>query len=101
MHGDDLAFWLMTILARGRDAHPYNVGSDQAISIADLATMIGGRMAPPKPVVIWGRMTDLAGRPRYVPDIGRARAELGLALTVGLDEAIHRTIAARGAGAGY
>ena len=90
----DLAHWLVTLLARGRAGQAYNVGSDEAISIADLAHLVRDLLAPDKPVRILGQGRDATGRNRYLPDIGKARAELGLAVTVALAEAIRRTGAA-------
>ena len=40
MYADDLVIWLMTILEKGATGVPYNVGSDEAISILDLAQMV-------------------------------------------------------------
>lgn len=88
MYGADLAHWLLTLLDQGKPAHPYNVGSDQAISIADLAHLVGSLLAPAKPVVIERARADFNGRSRYVPDISRAREELGLGLSTNLPEAI-------------
>ncbi len=96
LHGVDLASWLWTMLARGEAGAAYNLGSDEAITIAELAERVarlGGvavhrdQNPPPSP------------RSRYVPSIARARSALGLRVTVGLDEAIARSLAwARSAG---
>jgi len=93
MYPTDLAVWLLTILAKGRSGRAYNVGSDQGVTIADLARHIGAA-AGGLPVVIAG--TPDPGKPasRYVPDIDRARLELGLTVRVGLNDAITRTLAA-------
>jgi hypothetical protein len=34
LQGGDLALWLWTILFHGRTCHPYNIGSDQEVTIA-------------------------------------------------------------------
>lgn len=91
---DDLAHWLLTLLARGQAGEIYNVGSDEVVSIAELAHRVRNLLAPDKPVLIRGRRQDGQGRNRYVPDIRKARAELGLGVTIPLDEAIRRAGAA-------
>lgn len=93
LYGGDLAVWLLTILERGRPNRAYNVGSDEAISIADLAQRVADHVAPGAPVRIAGRRADYAGRLRYVPSIERAKADLGLRVDTPLDEAIRRTAA--------
>ncbi len=85
LHGADLAIWLLTLLARGDSGQAYNVGSDQAISIADLARRVGQRLAPHKPVRILGQPTGL--RSYYVPNIDKAHA-LGLDVWTSLDKSI-------------
>jgi dTDP-glucose 4,6-dehydratase len=91
MHGEDLAVWLLTLLTKGRPACSYNVGSDAPITMADLATLAGMLLAPKKPIVIERARPDYAARSRYVPDISRARSELGLKVGIALEEAIMRT----------
>jgi UDP-glucuronate decarboxylase len=91
LHGEDLAIWLFTILERGKPAYPYNVGSDQAVTIANLAALVGNLISPGKPVIIENARPDYAGRSRYIPDISRAREELGLNVRITLEEAIMRT----------
>ncbi|MGF0236723.1 NAD-dependent epimerase/dehydratase family protein [Rhodococcus sp. IEGM1300] len=86
LYGADLAVWLLTLLVRGESCVAYNVGSDQAISIADLARRVVARIAPQKSVQILG-CSDDAGRSFYVPDISRAK-ELGLDVWTSLDASI-------------
>jgi dTDP-glucose 4,6-dehydratase len=90
LHGEDLAEWLWTILLRGVHGRPYNVGSDEAISIADLAFRIRDLLAPGAEVRI-ALEPGQGAPPRYVPSIERARLELGLAPRLGLDQAILQT----------
>ena len=87
----DLAHWLFTLLELGRPGQAYNVGSDEVISIADLAHLVRDILAPYKPVHILGQPDPGAARNRYVPDISKARQQLGLSVTVPLAEAISRT----------
>lgn len=90
LYAADLTLWLWTILLRGKPAHPYNVGTDQAISIAELAalvnTTLGGNgihiMQQPQPGAI---------PKRYVPSVQRAETELGLTQSVTLEQAIIKT----------
>jgi nucleoside-diphosphate-sugar epimerase len=87
----DLAIWLWTILIRGESGRAYNVGSEQAINIKDLAGLVAGIAGLPVEV----RGTAVVGEKpeRYVPSTARARAELHLQERIDLSESIHRTVA--------
>ena len=87
----DLAHWLLTLLEHGFPGQAYNVGSDEVISIADLAHLVRGILAPDKPVQILGQPAPGAARNRYVPDIRKVQQQLGLSVTVPLAEAIRQT----------
>lgn len=92
LHATDLMIWLLAILVRGRPGRAYNVGSEEAVTIAELAQRVAA-LAPAKPSVrILGTSSDRIGS-RYVPDIARAQSELGLVPRVRLDDAITRTLA--------
>jgi dTDP-glucose 4,6-dehydratase len=99
LYAADLVEWLCTILVRGTAGRAYNVGSEEAVSIRDLAERVASVAA-----AVWpdrGRpevsvlMQPEPGRPasRYVPCCERARAELALEAATSLDEAIRRTMA--------
>ncbi len=92
MHAADATVWCWHVLVRGTHLRPYNIGSDHAISIADLARTVAECMLRAPSIAIAARPN---GTPptRYVPHIGRAKAELGLDLIIPLDEAIARTVA--------
>jgi dTDP-glucose 4,6-dehydratase len=70
------------------------VGSDEVISIAELAHLVRDVLAPEKPVHILGKPAARAARNRYVLDIRKVQQQLGLSGTVLLAEAIRRTGAA-------
>ena len=84
----DLAHWLITLLVQGRAGRAYNVGSDQALTIAELAHRVRDLLAPGKSVNIRARAPAAGAKSRYVPSIRRAAEELGLGVTVELDQAI-------------
>lgn len=84
----DLAMWLLRMLEAAPSGRAYNIGSDQAITMAALAHQVRDLLAPKKPVRIQGKPVASDARSRYVPDISRSRNELGLEVTVSLVDAI-------------
>jgi dTDP-glucose 4,6-dehydratase len=90
LYAADLAIWLWTILFRGTPRRPYNVGSDQAVTIADLAREVAGAFG------VSAKITKHAvpGTPpaRYVPDTTRAQTELALHPWIPRSDALARTI---------
>jgi UDP-glucuronate decarboxylase len=95
LYAADVAVWLWTLLGAGRPGAAYNVGSEEAVSIADLARRTATLLGAPD-VEICGRADPGWNPGRYVPSTALIRAELGLRATVPLDEAIRRTAAANG-----
>lgn len=91
LYAADLAIWLLTLLVRGRASTPYNVGSDHAVTLGDLAATILHGSGNPGPIEI-GLPQMNRGATRYVPSIERARSELGLTPRISLDSALERTI---------
>ena len=87
----DMAAWLLTLLALGQPRRAYNVGSEEAIGMADLARKVSDR-AGGGPVHVLGRRAPGRAGTRYIPDTVRARDELGLRNRVSLDDAIERTL---------
>jgi dTDP-glucose 4,6-dehydratase len=84
----DLACWLLAILTRGAQRQAYNVGSDEAITMGELAATVARVSSGATDVTIMGK-GDPNDRPsRYVPAIDRARDELGLEVTIKLEDSI-------------
>jgi nucleoside-diphosphate-sugar epimerase len=90
LYASDLAIWLWTILFRGLSCRAYNVGSENDISIAELARSVAAVALPPVEVRIEGKPSG-APPARYVPSTHRAQRELGLAQHVSLQQAIGKT----------
>lgn len=93
LYASDLAVWLWTILFRGASGRPYNVGSNIPVTIAELATAIASASGlDASKVRITGHLK--AGEPVdvYVPDIERARLELGLEVFTPLEQAVASTV---------
>jgi dTDP-glucose 4,6-dehydratase len=91
LYAADLAIWLWTILFRGKSCRPYNVGSEQAVTIAELAGIVAGCFEPAVKVYI--AQTPRLGQAaeRYVPSTQRAQTELNLQQTLDLSKAIRKT----------
>lgn len=88
----DLARWLMAILTRGAQRRAYNVGSDQAITIRELAAAVARISSGAAEVTIMGERDPSNGNSRYVPAIDRARRELGLEVTIRLEDSIRNML---------
>jgi dTDP-glucose 4,6-dehydratase len=87
LYAADLAIWLWTILFKGESCQPYNVGSDQEITIADLAQTVASALGGS--VLAATSTPNVTSSPsRYVPSVVRARSELGLRPLVSLEAAI-------------
>lgn len=90
LYAADLAIWLWTILFRGKSVYPYNVGSDQAISILNLAQLVKSVINPAVDIVLAKQPVPDAQPEFYVPDIQTARNELGLQAWIHYPDAISR-----------
>jgi nucleoside-diphosphate-sugar epimerase len=89
MHADDLVHWLMTICHSASPLCPtYNVGSDQAVTIGELAELVAKRFT------VEVNKADLTqgNIDRYIPSISKAINELGLNISIDLSAAIDKTI---------
>lgn len=91
LHAADMAAWLWSILLRGEPNAAYNVGGEEAVSIAELARRVSRVLGSSAPVETTRTAPPEQLAERYVPDVTKARTELGLAPPIPLDEAIART----------
>jgi dTDP-glucose 4,6-dehydratase len=90
LHAAELAHWLWVLLLQGKAGEAYNVGSDEVVSIRELAEAVAIQCGVP---------VHIAGTPppghlptRYVPDIRKAK-DLGLSPILNLEESLRLTLA--------
>jgi len=92
LYAAEMAAWLWAMLA---DEHAagrlYNVGSEDAVTIAEAARVVAAAVEPAVGVSIT-RTGTRGAADVYVPSTQKARRELGLRQTVGLVEAVRRTV---------
>lgn len=91
LYAADMAAWLWAVLLRGQSGRAYNVGSNESISISDLARRVCQVLARPIRLKILHAAKPGVGASHYVPDVSRAQTELVLSPPLCLDEAIVRT----------
>jgi nucleoside-diphosphate-sugar epimerase len=91
LYAADLAIWLWTLLFRGGYG-AYNVGSDEDVTVEELAHRVAKSFNPVPRVVIAKRSEPGRVAERYVPILTEKAADLGLRQWVGLDDAIERTV---------
>lgn len=88
MHADDLVRWMMVIADHaGRDCPCFNVGSDQAVTMGELACLVAAEFGVPGNVPALNE--DKVDR--YVPSICKAKDQLGLEIEIDLLSAIRKT----------
>ena len=92
LYGADLAQWLWTILLQGTHARPYNLGSDVPVTIQALAEATIAACGSASTLRVLQHLRPGEEPDVYLPDISRARQELGLDVFTSLDEALHRTL---------
>ncbi len=92
LYMSDLMIWLWTILFSSEAQGIYNVGSEDAISIADLAHLCSGfnNHCCDVKVAITAKDNHIAER--YIPSTQKAQQQLGLTQAVDLHTAIKKTL---------
>ncbi len=91
MYGADLVLWLLRLVIEGKSGEVYNVGSNMAISIGELAKKIAGfgsevKVDTRKPIM----PEDILEQ--YVPSIEKAKTLHGLSLKFSLEYGIKRML---------
>jgi len=88
----DLAIWLWTLALSPNASGAYNVGSEEGVSILELARLVASVCAPGAPIELARHPQDGIQPHQYVPRTNRASEDLGLQQRISLKEAIERTV---------
>ena len=92
MDGRDMAEWLLRCCEAGEPGFPYHIGSDQPISILQLAELVATRaketLNRKVSVKVLGDKRDTDGVNRYVPDTAETRRRLNVEQRISLGESI-------------
>jgi len=90
LYASDLTVWLWHLLVRGTPALPVNVGSEESVTITELAACVA-RTLGDVGYRILGTPKDGDRPERYVPATERARLSLKLEQRISMVEGIRRT----------
>ena len=93
LYAADLAVWLRTILFQAPSLMPINVGSENDVTILELAQIVTRTLSSQTKIRVAQKAALAVAPSRYVPSVARARELLDLRETVGLEESIRRTAA--------
>lgn len=89
MHSDDMIRWILTILSKSSSKCPiYNVGSNESISIQNLAKLVGRILKTTVKI----KQPSNKKIERYIPIIKKAQKELNLKLNYNLRTSLHSII---------
>ncbi|MBR4665768.1 MAG: NAD-dependent epimerase/dehydratase family protein, partial [Lentisphaeria bacterium] len=92
LHADDLVRWLFKAMFEGKPGRAYNIGSDRAVSILELAKTVRKVLHSQNEIVVCQKPVPGVKPPRYVPDISRIRNELNVKIETGLEESISKSV---------
>ena len=91
LYADDLVEWLFAILERGRTGRAYNVGGESAVSIRELAEIVRGALGAKVEIIVEKESAPDAPPSVYVPNVARAKSELGLSVRTSLELAVRKS----------
>jgi nucleoside-diphosphate-sugar epimerase len=89
----DLAIWLWTILFQGAAGRAYNVGSSAQMTIREVAEVTSATLGLANGTAVRVAKDPILGQAvsRYVPNVDRARTELGLESWIDLSTSLKKT----------
>ncbi len=92
LYAADLAIWLWTILFKGQDCQPYNVGSGKELRIIEIAQNVVEQFSTKIMINILTAQDPSKSRDQYIPAVEKVKIELGNYVWISLQDAIRKTI---------
>lgn len=93
LYGSDMAAWLLAILANSKPANTYNIGSEESISMMELAQKIAQNFHNKIDITV----SSYKDSDRYFsvlkPDLSQLKKDIAVRQKISLDEAIKNTLA--------
>ena len=78
MYAADMVVWLLALLVRGEHGTPYNVGSDEPVTISELAELVVAASGKKLDVHIRGNAAPGNAPNVYVPDLNKVKVSMAL-----------------------
>ena len=91
LYAADMAAWLWAVLLRGVAGRAYNVGSEESVSILELACRVAALIDADLKALVLRSPSPGQHVQYYVPNTQRARSELSLNCPLPLEQALLRT----------
>ena len=82
----DLARWIIKILEYGKSGNAYNVGSEEKVSLNELALVVRNTIAKNSKII--KKNNKESNRIKYVPSVKKAKTELNLEIEYNLKESL-------------
>lgn len=92
LYGSDMAYWILMSLIKGQTGESYNLGSNEGISLNDLALKIAGAMTNGIEILSKSSKENYTDFSKLVPDTSKIVNALKVEQTYDLDAALKRTI---------
>ena len=91
LYADDLVEWLMTALENSIAGRAYNIGSETAYSIREIAEHVKAALGTGNSIQILGKPQQQGKVSRYIPDVSKIKSELNVKEKYSFDEMIKKS----------
>lgn len=92
LYGSDMAYWLLSLLIYGKDGDSYNLGSDQEITLRDLAEKINKIFSNRLIIQNKSSKDNYINSMKSLPDFSKIKKDINLITSVNIDAALQNTI---------